>query len=119
MSVQNFRVGGFASDNPDDFILLMVHWNTTGVVSTFRKSGTSAGYQVTANKSFYICKINIMESNNNVTAQAIALGYSDTDHGFYSVVARTNHAVVLGMPDESAVPNLCVLACFVGGTTGS
>ncbi len=103
MAIQNFRVGGFATDDPDDFIQLSATFDDSADVSTFRKAGASAGYQITSNLKFYICKIAITSTSGNASDDAIALGFADNDVGISTTTARTNPVDVIGEPENTTI----------------
>ena len=98
MAVQLFRVGGFASDNPADFISLYARVESN-LVSTFRRSGTSVGYQVTAGKQFYICKIVTMNGDDGGNYLSVSIGYCDNDTGMDNSTARVNPVPLIGEPE--------------------
>lgn len=101
MSTQFYRVGGFATDTPSDVINLWAKVFTSGNVSTFRKAGTTSGYQTTTGKQFYITQITITvgdDSSSNITC---SLGYADNDVGIDSSTARTNPVALMGDPEQT------------------
>lgn len=111
MSTQFYRVGGLVTDTYSDIIFLYGNLQTTGRVSTLRKANPgTAGYAITAGKTFYITKIIVSgaDTSGSATMDSVSLGYADNDVGYDSAAARTNPVNILGQPEE-------VTAALAGG----
>ena len=102
MAIRNYRDGGFVTDTPTDIINLYASMINTLQFSTFRKSGTSVGYQVTAGKQFYISSLRISYGDDTGSNIGIALGYADNDLGIDSTTARTNPVPIMGNPESGS-----------------
>lgn len=102
---QKFKVGGFATDNPEDFIQLWGIVASTDRRTTLRKAGEVSGYQVSPNKDFYICKIRLMSSDTLSAGPKVSLAYGDTDVGLDSVSVPTNAVPIIG-DTENASPTM-------------
>lgn len=101
------RAGGLASDVPATNILsLWAKVGTSGQVATFRRTGLTAGYQVTAGTTFYICKISITLSDAPSAANAIGIGYADNDVGMDTATARTNPVAIYGDAEGTTVTGI-------------
>lgn len=100
MSVQTFRVGGFATDTVSDIINL---WASAATLNfgTFRKSGATSGYQVAAGKQFWICQVMVMYGDDTGSDVTAAIGYADNDVGMSTTTARTNPVPLIGNPEGS------------------
>ena len=86
-----FRQGAHGSDAVTGLLSLHGH-ATTGVISTLRLSGATAGYPVTAAKTFYITRV-LVGGN---TGASISIGYGDTDVGENSAADPTNYKPLIG-----------------------
>lgn len=106
MSVQFYRVGGIATDNPSDIVNLWAKVATSGQVSTFRKAGTTSGYATTTGKQFYVSHITITIGDNLGSNYGVAFGYADNDVGMDTTTARTNPVALRGDPEQTSVSSL-------------
>lgn len=117
MAIRNYRSGGFVTDTPSDFINLWGQVATSGQVATFRASGTTSGYQVTASKQFYICKIVVTLGDDTGNNYVFGLGYADNDCGLDTATARTNPVPILGRPEDGSTAGIGGIAFDGTGTT--
>lgn len=106
MASQFYRSGYLTTDTVTDPIMLKARVTTSGRVSTFRLNTGTAGYAVTTGKTFYITGIKVATSDSAAANNGVAIGYSDTDLGYDSAVARTNPVNVLGEPENATAITL-------------
>lgn len=95
MAIRNYRAGGFITDTPSDIIALYGQVSANGNGSHLRRVGSTSGYQITAAKTFYICRVSLT-ADGAASTYAIALGYADNDIGFDTTTARTNPVTLIG-----------------------
>lgn len=101
MSVQNYRLGGMATDTVSDLIFLWGQVTTSANVTHFRKAFTTAGYQVTSGKTLYVARARILRGGNTSSTICVKFGYADNDVGMDTATARTNPVMAWGIDDTS------------------
>lgn len=86
--IPTLTVGGWTFTDLTTLIILHAASSNSGDFYTLRKSNASAGYQVTAGKTYTINAVEIAMAT--VGSSIYYFGYGDTDVGFVSASPPTN-----------------------------